>query len=979
MNSVLKIFSLSALILSFSLVANARDADFKKYLTDAWVNSQLEALTLEEKIAQLMMITVYPNQNETSKDKSARLIEKWNPGGILVMQGSPSKTAGWINYFQEKAKTPLLVAIDAEWGLSMRIDSTISYPKAQALGAVQDSTYIFQMGRDLGKQLRIMGIQVNFAPVADVNTNPNNPVINFRSFGEDRNNVAHKAWWMANGMQEAGIVAVAKHFPGHGDTHVDSHKALPLINHDKNRIDSVETFPFRFLSQKGIPAIMTAHLNVPALDNSGTPSSLSEKIVSDYLKKEIGFSGFIFTDAINMKGVRTQKGNTEVEALKAGNHMVEFVPDLENAIQSVKIAIKNGYISQSEINEKCRYVLALKRWTKLNEYQASKIQNIYKLLHSPYFEVVNRKLVESSLTVLNNNKHILPVQQLEQHKIATVQIGRNSTSDFQQMLNKYTDMDHFYIGKNATEAELLKLKLELKNYNLIIAGVEGIHVYPSKNYGTTAIQRRAVTEIIQDNKTIIAFYGNAYALKHFENIHHASALILAYQNNKLTQELTAQLIFGANGASGKLPVSVDKRFKINQGLVVKKNKILGYSIPEEVGINSNKLSEKIDSIAQLGVDSAAYPGCQVLVAKNGKIVFHRSYGYHTYQKKHKLQNDDIFDWASVTKVSGPLPALMKLVDENKINLDKNFSEYYPEWKNSNKENLKFREILAHQARLAAWIPFWTLCLKPNGKLDEKIFKTKPSKEYSIRVSGNLYMHNTFHQTMLDTIRTSKLLPRKRYLYSGLSYYIYPELISELTGIDYEKYSKQTFYLPLGATTISYNAYQHFPQKKIVPTEVDDFFRKETLRGFVHDEGASMMGGVSGNAGLFGNANDLAKLFQMYLQFGYYGGRRYISEKTLKEFTRLQYRKNKNRRGLGFDKPLIDNFKNKLEDAYPAVSASENSFGHSGYTGTFVWADPNDELLFIFLSNRVYPTRENQKLYQLNIRTAMHQSIYNSFE
>ena len=959
-------------------IVKANNAPFLKYLNDSWVNAQFDSLTLDEKIAQLMMITVYPNQNEASKIQSANLIEKWNPGGILVMQGSPVKTADWINFFQEKAKTPMLVAIDGEWGLAMRTDSTIQYPNAQALGAVQDSTYLIQMGHDLGEQLKQMGIHVNFAPVADVNTNPNNPVINFRSFGEDKKNVAQKAWWLAKGMQDVQIVAVAKHFPGHGDTHVDSHKALPLIEHDKNRIDSVESFPFRYLAQKGISGIMTAHLNVPALDKSGTPSSLSQKIVTGYLKNEIGFSGFVFTDAINMKGVRTKNGNPEAEALKAGNHMVEFVPDLEQAISSVKKAIQKGQISVEEINEKCRYVLALKRWCNLHEYEPTKTQKLTYKLNSPYFEVVNRKLIQNSFTVLTN-QNILPLQELDKQKIASVQIGRNSVSGFQKMLSNYTDVDHFYIDKNAAEKDLFSLKMKLKNYNLVIAGVEGIQIYPSGKYGTTEIQRRAVSEIISENKTLIAFFGNAYALKYFENIHHAKGLILAYQNNKLTQELAAQLIFGANNATGKLPVSVDERFKLNQGYEVKKNEILGYSIPEEVGINSKILSQKIDSIAQLGVDSAAYPGCQVLVAKNGKIVFHKSYGFHTYMKNQKLENSDIFDWASVTKVTGPLPAIIKLVDENTINLDKNFSEYYPEWKNSNKKNLNLREILSHQARLPAWIPFWSLCLKENGKLDENIFKSKPSSDFSVRISENLYMNNGFKKTMFDTIRNSKLLPRKRYLYSGLTFYIFPELIENLTQQPYEKYVKQNFYLPLGATTITYNAYLHFPQKKIVPTEVDDFFRKEILRGFVHDEGASMMGGVSGNAGLFGNANDLAKLFQMYLQFGYYGGRRYFSEKTVKEFIKIQYPENKNRRGLGFDKPLIENNKNRLEDAYPAVSAGKNSFGHSGYTGTFVWADPDAELLYIFLSNRVHPTRENQKLYQFNIRTAIHQSIYDSIE
>ena len=317
--------------------------------------------------------------------------------------------------------------------------------------------------------------------------------------------------------------------------------------------------------------------------------------------------------------------------------------------------------------------------------------------------------------------------------------------------------------------------------------------------------------------------------------------------------------------------------------------------------------------------------------------------------------------------------------KKKINLDAPFSNYWTDFKNSNKKDIKVREVLAHQAQLQSWIAFWQMTVTENGKLDKKIFKTHPSKNFNVRVSEKLYMNSSFRKTMFDTIRNSELLPRKKYLYSGLSFYLYPEMISTFTGQVYEDYLKKTFYQPLGANSVTYNAYKHFPLKQIIPTESDDFFRKEQLRGFVHDEGAAMMGGISGNAGLFGTINDLAKIFQMYLQKGYFGGRRYISEKTMNEFTRIQFPENENRRGLGFDKPLIDNDKNKLADAYPAVSASKNSFGHSGYTGTFAWADPVTGLLFIFMSNRVLPTRENPKLYDFNIRTAMHQAIYDSLE
>ncbi len=953
---------------------NATDPPFLKFKNDPWVIEQLQNMSLEEKIAQLMMVTVYPEQNDASKHKALELIEKYKPGGILVMQGSPVKTASWINEFQMQSKIPLLVAIDGEWGPAMRIDSITSFPYAQAIGAVQDSTYIYQMGRDMATQLKLLGIQMNFGPDADINTNPANPVINFRSYGENKFNVAKKAWWVASGMQDAGVIPVAKHFPGHGDTDTDSHKTLPYLKHSKERMDTLETFPFRYLASKGISGIMSAHLNVPSLDASETPSSLSKKIITDYLKVEIGFSGFVVSDAINMKGVRTEKGNTEVEALKAGNDIVEFVPDLGSAIDSVKQAIIKNEISELDIYEKCRTVLALKRWVNLNEYKPTDLRNLTQKLNSPLFEVTNRKLIKGSLTVLKNDD-ILPVEHLDSFKIASVMIGSEQISPFQKMLENYTQMDQYVLSQNATDEEWANIHQKLKNYNLVIAGIEGINLYPSGKYGISQIQQKAVSDITNGNDAIFAFFGNAYALKYFENIQQAKGLIAAYQNNKLTQELAAQLIFGAFDATGKLPVTIDKRFKVNDGISVSKNNGFSYTIPEEVGISSALLRHKIDSIALLGVKNKAYPGCQVLVAKNGNVIFHQCYGYHTYDNTNPVKANDLYDWASITKVTGPLPMIMKLVDEKKIDVNMPLSHYWPPFKNSNKEFLSLREILAHQAGLAPFIPFWQMALKEDGELDTNIFKDHPTPVFNIRVSSHLYMNKNFRQVMYDTIRNSKLRPVKKYVYSDLAFILFPEIISNLTGIDYERYLKQTFYRPLGAYNITFNPYLHYPLKQIIPTEDDEFFRHEVVHGFVHDEGAAMMGGISGNAGLFGTTLDLAKIFQMYLQKGYFAGKRYISDKTINEFTRIQFPENKNRRGLGFDKPYIDNEKNYLKDSFPATSSSKNSFGHTGFTGTFVWADPDNGLLFVFMSNRVYPTRENETIYDLNIRPAMHQSIY----
>lgn len=976
-------FLFTLLILLFSGVraenpSDTREPRFLLLMNDHWVDEKMDQLTLDQKIAQLMMPAFFPEQGESAKSKILSVIDEFQPGGIIVMKGDPAITTDYINQFQEKSTVPLIIAIDGEWGPAMRIDSVTPYPYAQAIGAVTDSTFIYQMGRDIGNQLKQMGVVVNFAPVADINTNPQNPVINFRSFGEDKINVSQKAWYIARGMQDAGVVAVAKHFPGHGDTSTDSHLELPVINHSRERIEIMESFPFRYLNEMGIIAMMSAHLNVPALDPSGTPASVSEKIINGYLRDEIGFQGIVFTDAINMKGVQTGNKSIEVESLKAGNDVVVFVPDMLKAITAVKQAIADGNLSLEVIENKCRRVLALKRWAGLHNYRPAVTKDIVARLNSPYYEITNRKLIKGSLTVLVN-QDVLPVQDLADLKIASVMIGSGEISPFQKMLDKYTEIDHYSLPKNASERDLALLRSKLDNYNLVIAGVQGINIYPSGKYGTTDIQRNAVADLIRDNKCVVVFFGNAYALKYFENIHHAGGLILAYQNNLLTQELAAQLVFGAFDAAGRLPVTIDSRFGINNGIDVKKNGSLAFTIPEETGINSARLTSKIDSLANLGIYNEAYPGCQVLIAKDGNVIFHKCYGYQTYKNEQKVTPDNIYDWASLTKVTGPLPAIMKLVDEKKIDLDAPFGRYWPGFKGTDREKIPVRDFLTHQARMPAWIPFWRMGLEEEGKLSRDIFSNNPSGKFTVRVSDKLYLKNDFRQAIYDTIRNAKLLPRKKYVYSDLCFHLFPEIISGLGGIPYEEYLKENFYRPLGANSITYNPYLHFPVSRIVPTEIDDFFRNEKLRGFVHDEGAAMLGGVSGNAGLFGTTLDMAKIFQMYLQKGYYGGKRFILEKTVEEFTRIQFPNSFNRRALGFDKPLPDNQNNKLKDAYPAVSAGKNSFGHTGYTGTFAWADPDCNLLFIFMSNRVYPTRDNLKLSSLNIRTAMHQAVYDSIE
>jgi len=948
--------------------------------TDLWVDSTLKRMTTEQKIGQLFMVQAYSN-DESPTAALLREVKNYQVGGVLFMQGNALNQVRIINELQRQSTIPLLVATDAEWGPGFRLKGAPKYPVQLALGAIQQDSLIYQMGYEIGLQLKRTGVNINFAPVADVNNNPDNPVINYRSFGEDPENVSRKAWLYAKGMQDAGILAVAKHFPGHGDTRVDSHLGLPVIGQNTDRLNRVELYPFRELINKGIGGIMTGHLQVPALEpEPALPSSLSPTIIKNLLIGSYGFQGLIITDAMNMQGVSNHftPGEAAVRALQAGNDMLEVVPDLNKAINAVKKALQEGKISEAEIEWKCRKILAFKKWVQLNQYQPIPTEGLLQYLENPRYNLTRRLLHEQSLTLLRNNRQLLPLQRLDTLKIAVVSIGKTSETEFQKMSAQYKNVDFFNLREYATPQETERLIKLLSTYNLLICGIHNLSLSPAGRYGTDP----SIADFIKKTATkkrIMVLLGNPYALNDIPGIEKTDALLVTYQENRITEELSAQAIFGAVDVNGRLPVNVNAFFKLNDGLNIKKNDRLKYTDAEETGISSLYLKHGIDSLAELGLQKKAYPGCQVLIAKDGKVIFHQCYGYHTYDSTSPVKPEDLYDLASITKITGPVPALIRLYSEGKFKLDIPFSTYWPAFLGTNKATITSRQMLAHQARLRPGISFWRECLLKDGELDPLVFNDRPTSQFNVRVSSHLYMNKENIAKMYELIRDSKLLSSGKYTYSDLAFFLFPQVIEDLAGVNYETYLKKTFYQPLGASTITYNPYKLFPLSQLIPTEDDDFFRHELMIGFVHDEGASMMGGVSGNAGLFSTTNDLAKVMQMYLQKGYYGGQYLLDPTSLAEFTKVQYPENNNRRGLGFDKPYINNFLYRPENAYPAADASPESYGHSGYTGTFTWADPQKKILFIFMSNRVYPTRNNSRLSDLNIRSSMLQVIYDSIK
>lgn len=942
-----------------------------------WADSVLETLSSQERIAQLLHVAAYSNRDSKHVAQIADLIKKYKIGGLIFFQGGPVRQADLTNYYQSISKVPLMISIDAEWGLKMRLDSTIKFPFQMALGAIKNDSLIYEMGREIARECVRMGIQINFAPVADINNNPNNPVINYRSFGENKYKVSHKSMMYMKGMQREHILANAKHFPGHGDTDSDSHKSLPVIKYGLKRLDTLELFPFKNLIKEGVSSIMVAHLNIPALDSTpNLASTLSKPIVSGLLKGKLGFRGIVFTDALNMKGVAKyyKPGQVDVKALLAGNDALLFSEDVPKAIKEIQKAIKKGLITQQEVDARCYKQLKAKEWAGLGRFKKIHTQNLLTDINNNKAKLLNRRLVEASLTVLKNENGQIPVKDLLNTKIACISIGADTITKFQQRLADYTKVDFFFIPKNASTDEIEKNKKQLKNYDLVICSVQDMSMHPNKHFGITKQTAGFVDYLSQNQNTVVVLFGNAYALREFKDIQQAKALIVAYQESDNTQDLSAQLIFGGIAANATLPVSVNEYFKEGDGLQTKGGIRFKYTLPEEVGMSSSYINEKIDSIANKCIALGAFPGVQIFAAKDGKVVFHKTYGYHTYDSLHPVEKTDLYDFASVTKMTGALPNIMKLYDKGKIKLDVPFANYWPDFKHSNKAKMTVREVLAHQSGMKAWIPYWKTTIKKNGKYKWHTFKTDSSRNYPVKITEKLWLHKNYKKKIYKAIKKTGM-DEKKYRYSGLSFYLYPQIVKNMTGIEYEPYSKQNFYQPLGAYSLTYNPLRFYPKSRIIPTEKDTFFRMEQIHGTVHDEGAIMMGGVSSNAGLFGMTEDLAKMMQMYLQMGEYGGKRYISDSTMRQFSKVQYPENENRRALGFDKPSL---KNKSANSC-APDASKDSFGHSGYTGTFAWVDPDNGLLFVFMSNRVYPTRNNRKIYSLNVRPSIHQVFYDALK
>ncbi|MDX1652499.1 MAG: glycoside hydrolase family 3 N-terminal domain-containing protein [Brumimicrobium sp.] len=927
-----------------------------------WAFQKLSGLSLEEKIAQSFMVAATPNKGEVHLAGIDSLIETYRIGGVIMFQGEKENTKTAIERFQGTSEIPLLIGMDAEWGSSMRLWQEKKYPFNLTIGAADDIESTEVIGRAIASELRELGVHMNFSPVADVNSNPDNPVIGFRSFGESALKVADHTRAMVLGLESFNVLSCMKHFPGHGDTDVDSHHKLPVISKSKQELNIVDWAPFKVGRLSGASAVMMAHLNVPALDSSGTPSSLSKTIIKDILIDELKFSGLIISDALNMKAVSERYGKNEVVKLAylAGNDILLYPESIGEAISSIKNAVIKGEISLEEVDAKCLKILRAK-------YYAMKADPKTSPLDTELLEYAEIKIYEKALTVVKNEGAI-PVKGAN-GKNLTLNIGVRENGFVQRVLTyATTDSLHAFTGSEA----LSRYGSVLKDYDNIFINLLTSSVLPGDDYHYPAGWRELLASLPDESNVIVTFFGNPYVLKKSHDFSHVDGVILAFQNSYFSRERAAQLIFGAFQAKTKLPVTLSGKYQFGYGVVTPEATRLKYTVPLDVGVRKESL-KRLDSIAQRGITAKAYPGCQIIVAKDGKVFYQNALGYHTYDSLNPVDHETIYDIASITKIASSTISLMRLQDKGLFSLNKSLGDYLPDLtEGTDYRNVNLRDMMAHQAGLSPWIPFYTKTLV-NGKPNPMFYSPTPNDSMTSRVANDLYMLGNYENVLYETILNTSLNRYKKYKYSDLGYYFVKKIVQKQSGSSLQDFVLDNFYTPMGLKTMRYNPLDKFDVGRIAPTEKDAYFRHQLVRGYVHDMGAAMMNGVGGHAGIFSNAEDLAVLMQMLLNKGVYGGERYLSEDVIKEYTRCQFCPD-NRRGAGFDKPVPDK-----SGGPTCEQVSLSSFGHTGFTGTQVWADPQYGINYVFLSNRVYPSSENWKIVQMNIRTDIQEAIYQLFE
>ena len=955
---------------------------------DAWVDSVYAKMNTEQKVGQLIAEVVDPRNLAAAKQEVKRLITNYHIGCLYFSKGTVANHLELVNYAQSISKVPVMIGLDGEWGLSMRMPDTPRFPKNMMLGAIQDDRLLYEYGLEMARECKAVGVNINFSPAVDVNSNPKNPVIGTRSFGEDPSNVARKAVAYARGLEDGGVLSVAKHFPGHGNTREDSHKTLPTVGSSFAELTATDFVPFRNYIQAGLSGVMVAHLNIPALNTGNKPSSMSDKVVAELLKSEMGFEGLVFTDALAMQGARKVTQPNGMLAFEAGAEVLLEPSTTKSNVDAMVARYAKDSKFAEKVDRACKKILSYKYAMGLNNYVAQPVDGLLDRINTREAELIMRQLYAAAITVLKNQGNVLPVKGLDK-RISVVTLGTASSKNaFTETCRLYTDVDVYAM----TEANMTSTLGKLKGSSKVIVGI----------YDKGAVYENCLNKLVLTvgaENVIPVFFVKPYDIGGFSGpISLCNTAIVGYENHEYAQEYAAQVVFGGSDATGRMPVSVEGVSFCGDGIDLYASR-LGYGMVEEVGLDSEFL-QQVDSLANLGVQKGAFPGCQVLVARHNKIVVNKSYGYTDKTKANKIDGNTLYDLASVSKATGTLSGIMKAVDDGLISIDGKLGTYTKSLAGTEKGKFLIRDLLYHETGMPAALNVYEemtdtasytgalvsakksaaykysaggAYINSTAKVRSDVTSPVKTKEFDYRIGKRLYVGRETYDTIMNIIHNIPLRDNRRYLYSCLNFCLLMEAEENVTKVSHDKYVYDNIFHRLGAYRTVYRPLDFYKKSEIAPTEYDGYFREEVVQGSVHDETAAFSGGIQGNAGLFSNANDLAKLCQMWLNRGMYGGEQILSSDVVNTF--VTSKSPNSHRGLGYDKPNLakPEWSSTCEEADPTV------FGHTGFTGTCFWVDPENDMIYIFLCNRVYPSRNNKAFTEVGARAGIMKALYQAVE
>lgn len=1011
------------------------------YLEDAacrhWVDSVMERLTLKERVGQLFIYTLAPQLDQASRNLLRKVVEEYRVGGLLFSGGKLAHQATLINEAQRMAKVPLLITFDGEWGLAMRLKELTPFPKNMVLGCIRADSLIQAYGREVGRQCRELGVQVNFAPVADVNVNPKNPVINVRSFGENPDNVARKVVAYSQGLEEMGVLSVSKHFPGHGDTEVDSHKSLPLLPFSRERLDSVELYPFRRAIEAGMGGVMVGHLEVPAVEQrKGVPSSISRSVVNDLLVQEMKFKGLVFTDALTMGGAQTSQ-SVCLQALQAGDEQLLVPRRIKEELDAVMKAIERGKLSRESIDERCRKVLTYKYALGLHRRPVVHEAGLSARVETPQTLQLIRRLSNAAITLLYNRSHPLSlgksdtVAPLPLDSAATaapvlLYTGRaESYAPLLKALPQGVKPKLVSLPKQGTASTAKKLAASLRGVSTVWIALNEQHLG-----GYQTLLNELIRQIEPSTSVIWLALVQGRDLRPLcQPMAKGRATLLAHTADEAVQQQVGRLLYGKAMADGCLSASIGSLYRAGEGAIYRPSGAIynsqgtlctlqeqQHGQGEEFGsreaadssavVNSRaypvvpeleaRTMEQIDEIALEGIKHGAYSGCQVVVMKQGRLLLSRAYGTTAGKGSDSLTTHHLFDLASLSKTTGTLLAVMKLYDSGRLSLTDRLGDLLPWLADTDKKEITIRQLLFHESGLPPSILFYREAIDEESykapfytsrrdrrhtiqvgsrtwgvthfRFKEGLTSPVPTAKHTLQASEHLWIDTSFKEEYHRLIAEVPLRSRT-YRYSCVGFILLQQVVERITGMPLDRFLDEQFYLPMGLQRTAYLPLRKVDKRDVVPSNKDLFLRKETLQGFVHDESAAFQGGVSGNAGLFSTAEEVAIVYQMLLNGGEWRGRRYLGESTCRLFTTATSKIS--RRGLGFDKPD----KRNPDNSPCAEEVPGSVYGHTGFTGTCAWVDPDSQLIYVFLSNRTYPQAWNPKLFRFSIRTRIQSLLY----